>query len=335
MNNNLYAIVPYFNFFKNKYRELNLKAFLISYKKIPNLKIYIVEGISTDPEYRNPLPPEIAALADKHITYNVPQTIFVKENLINLAIKNHLPENWENFCWIDGDLIYDSNNWVNNVLNELKTNDIVQMFSIGFQQALENAKYYKAEYGFMYFERLQNKNPIFEYVVSPHPGYAWAMTRNLYDKIGGLWQFNIIGGADSVMAASAVLWQDLNKDDNFSIFDINNNNPNIKRMLSPFYYSDDYAEELYKYVYKFKDCKYSYITNHVFHLYHGDLIKRHYGNRHKILKLFKYNESFIKYTNEGVMYLNNNQLLNCIKNYIENKESLTQKIINNEPTIQN
>jgi hypothetical protein len=323
MNNNLYAIVPYFNFFKNKYRELNLKAFLISYKEIPNLKIYIVEGVCTDAEYNNPLPPEITKLAYKHVVYDVPQTIFIKENLINLAVKNHLPTNWENFCWIDGDIIYDSNNWVDNVLNELKTHDIVQMFSIGFQQASENTKYYKAEYGLICFAKLENKNPIFEYIVSPHPGYAWAMTRNLYEQIDGLWEFNIIGGADSIIGTSAIMWKNL-KEIDVSILDINiqYNNTNIDKMLSRFYYSEDFRKELYKYVYKFKGCRYSYLSNHIFHLYHGDLGKRHYGDRHDSLKAFEYKKSFINYTGDGVMYLNNTELLHNIKEYINNKETI-------------
>jgi len=321
MNNHLYAIVPYFNFFNNKYRELNLKAFLLSYKKIPNLKIYIVEGVSTDAEYNNPLPPKIGALADKHITYNVPQTIFIKENLINLAVKNHLPEDWENFCWMDGDLIYDSNNWVDNVLNELKTNDIVQMFSIGFQQATENARHYKAEYGFMYSQKLENKNPIFEYILRPHPGYAWAMTRNLYEQIGELWEFNIIGGADSIIATSAVIWKNL-KEIDVSLLDLNiqYNNTNIDKMLSPFYYSEGFRNSVYKYVCKFKGCRYSYISNHVLHLYHGDLSKRLYGERQQILKDFVYEKSFINYTEDGIIYLNNTELLHSIQKYINNKE---------------
>jgi len=325
MNNNLYAIVPYFNFFKNKYRELNLKAFLISYKKIPNLKIYIVEGISTESEYHNPLPPEITKLADKHIVYNIPQTIFIKENLINLVVKNHLPKDWRNFCWIDGDLIYDSNNWVDNVLNELKNNDIVQMFCMGFQHEYINSKSHKTECGFIYFQKLQNKNSIFKYVVSPHPGWAWAMTRNLYEKIDGLWELNIIGGADSIMSAYSILSEDFKKSD-FSILDMSNDF-NMKQTLFPLCYSESYTKELNEYIYKFKGVEYSNISNNIFHLYHGNLNKRHYGTRHRVLKDYKYDKSFINYTSEGVIYLNNTELLNNIKQYIENKE-----IFKNEQT---
>jgi hypothetical protein len=35
-----------------------------------------------------------------------------------------------------------------------------------------------------------------------HVGFGWAMTKQFYNKIGNLWEFNISGGADTVIAYS-------------------------------------------------------------------------------------------------------------------------------------
>ena len=37
-----------------------------------------------------------------------------------------------------------------------------------------------------------------------HPGYAWAMTRQAYEKIGGLYDVGVLGSGDSIMALSFI-----------------------------------------------------------------------------------------------------------------------------------
>lgn len=43
----------------------------------------------------------------------------------------------------------------------------------------------------------------------PHPGYAWAMNRSYLRQIGKLFEFNIVGSGDKLMAYSALnMWQE-------------------------------------------------------------------------------------------------------------------------------
>jgi hypothetical protein len=299
MNENLYLIIPYFNFFKNEHRIINLKKFLFSNRGIKNLKIILVEGISEDSQYFNPIDFNLKTLVDQHIIYKIPQPIFVKENLINLVVKNHLPNNWQFFSWMDCDVIYENDEWVKNTLNELKSNDLVQMFSLCLNENSESN--YELNYGLIYGHR-KIKNKFLKIKNHSHSGFAWAINRNFYEKIGKLWDLNIIGGGDTVLSSPF--------------------NPYKKLVtLQLFTYSSSFAQDLQNFWSKFETCKYGFIKNYLIHLYHADLIHRNYESRHFLLKSHKYSQSSIDYNKDGIIFLNNEKILDDIINYMRIKES--------------
>lgn len=314
MNDTLYIIIPYFNYYDNQWRNSNLFKFLESCNQFRDFnnntkyEIIIAEGRTDDLEGDSPLFHFINRKKQYHntkcIAYKIPQKIWVKENLINLTVKKHLPEDWQYFCWLDGDIIFDDPNWVEKTIKLLRTNDIIQMFSLCMNQLNLDTKHYTSHYSFLKY--LSIKIDLIKSLCAKHTGYGWGMNRNFYKKIGGLWEFHIIGGGDTVIAQCVS--QEINK--GLGLF-----KPAINM------YSSELLAECFEYQSKFKNCKYSYLDVNIYHLYHGDLGKRKYMERHNILQRRKYRSSLLKYNKDGIIYLEHEKLKNEIERYFNNREA--------------
>jgi hypothetical protein len=302
MNQNLYVIIPYYNYFNNTYREKNLLNFIDLYSKIENCKILVVEGVT---ETSTNLP-DISNLIYKHIKYNIPQAIWVKENLINLAVKNHLPKDWNYMSWMDGDIYFFEKEWVNNSIELLKKYDIIQMFDFSLNQVRSDNKSV-VTFDVGYINAFINSENLFINDFSlKHAGYGWAINKQFYEKIGGLWELNIIGSADTIIARSTT--QHLNNDEIF-----------LEEKLN-IIYSQKYGEELCEYYKKFKNCNFSFLKSKIYHFYHSHLSRRLYVERHEIPKYHLFNSSMVDYSQDGVIYTNEKYLAENIQSYIEYKE---------------
>ena len=322
MNENLYIILPYYNYFHNEYRVSNILKFIETYKTTDKCKIVVVEGLIAESEPLNDLSDKIF----KHIKYDLPQKIWVKENLINLVLQNHLPQDYNFFCWLDSDILFEDKDWVDHTINLLKENDAIQMFNFGINQQT------RIEFDDIPFHSFKTP-PTFkghslsmgsiaylsgQYDVSnfrPHTGFGWGMTRNFYNKIGKLWDYNIIGSGDSVIGRSIV--QNLSEEEI-----LNRHSLNI-------IYSEDYGKQILEYYKKFKNCKYSFLPSRVYHLFHGDMKRRSYIERHFLLKKFNYNISMINYNHDGIIYANKREIASIISYYMTSREIIYSSYIKN------
>jgi len=311
----LYAVIPYYNFFNNKKRIEGLNIFLNKYKDIKNLKIVLVEGIVDN---INSLP-DFSSKIFKHKKYYYNQKIWIKENLINLAIKNELPQDWKYLCWLDADIIFRQNDWVEKTIDSLNVFDLVQMFDFAlmFEQSL-NLKKQKIEKFYVgYANSILNKKLPFQLlnIESPNPyigtkghcGFAWAINKKFFNKINQLWDINLIGGGDKVIAHSAS--QLFNEEDVKLYKKIN------------ITYSDEYAENLWKYYQQFENCKLSFINQQILVYWHGNIEYRKYVERHEILKKYNFNKSFIGYDNNKI-YIKDNSVVKDIEDYMISREIL-------------
>jgi hypothetical protein len=308
MDKNLYIILPYYNYFDNEHRVSNISRFIETYRKIDNCKIVVVEGLTAESKPLKDLSDKIF----KHIKYNIPQKIWVKENLINLVLKNHLPEDYNFFCWLDCDIFFEDKDWVNHTIDLLRENDAIQMFNFGINQerriefddipfhSLETAPSFKGHsvsisqiaYFFNFYDTQDFR---------PHSGYGWGMTKDFYTKIGKLWDYNIIGSGDSIIARSIV--QMLTEEQI------------LKRHSLNVLYSEDYAHQILEYYKKFKDCKCSFLPSRIYHFFHGSMKNRLYLERHNILRKLNYDTSMVNYNEDGIIYTNK-ELSSVIFNYM-------------------
>jgi len=299
---NLYLIIPYYNYFNNLYREKNLEIFLKKYSKTNNLKIILVEAIF---EKQNPLK-DYSILAWKHIKYNTPQRIWIKENLINLIIKNHLPKDAEYISWIDGDILFMDNDWINQTISLLKEYDIVQMFNYAADLKKDNllclSKQDVIKTHNSYLFNLINKKQ-----ENGHTGFGWAINRKFYDKIKKLWDYNIIGSGDSITGRSA--GQSLNEE------------RILKKHSLNVIYSSKYAQQIYDYYNQFKNTRINYLNSPIVHLWHGDWDSKKYLLRHQILKKYNFDTSFLDYNDEGIIYIKNIDIIKEIEEYLISRET--------------
>ena len=103
MNQDLYVILPYFNYVGWDNRAENTIRFIQEniHLQSDGVKFVLMEGIYKNKHQLNHVPKDIY----KHMQLHVEHPIWIKENLINLAIQQ-LPEDWQYVAWIDADIIF-------------------------------------------------------------------------------------------------------------------------------------------------------------------------------------------------------------------------------------
>lgn len=141
-------------------------------------------------------------VTDATIQLRTVHELWFKENLINVGVQ-YLPDDWEYVAWIDADIHFINDNWVNETLHQLQTYDVVQLFSHAIDLG-PRGETIKIHQGFMYLYNrgVEYKNP--KYGTHWHPGYAWACKKSAFNKMGGLIDWAILGSADNHMALALI-----------------------------------------------------------------------------------------------------------------------------------
>ena len=250
----LYVILPYFNFCAFKRRRDLFIQFVNRIKKTPNIRIVVSEVVG-----ENPLPKNMHVFL--HLRYTTDSNIWLKENLVNVAVKN-IPIDWTCFAWIDADISFLNKTWVSETIEKLDKYDIVQMFQTAVNLGPQNeALKIDKSFGYMHVESGT------ELVVNDkygfwHPGYAWACTRHAWKRIGKLIDWAILGSADRHMSY-ALIGRILESAPG-------NVHPNYKKALLEF---QSGCRGLYL----------GYTTGTILHHWHGSMKNRRYRERWQIL----------------------------------------------------
>lgn len=241
----------------SRYKLFN--EFCTRMRKEPQVRLFTVEI-----QHRNK-----PFATDANLKLRTEDEIWHKENMINIAVHN-LPSKWEYFAWIDADIEFQRPDWVNETLRQLQHYDIVQLFSHAVDLG-PSGEMVDTHIGFCYNwvqNLLGDDAPKFQtqpYKKFHHTGYAFAMKRSMYDKLGGLLEFPILGAADHHMCKA---W--IGKvTESFP----SNINENYKQLCLN--YQDRCTRHL-KY-------NISYVPGTIFHYWHGKKANRKYHERWQIL----------------------------------------------------
>jgi hypothetical protein len=259
-----------------KKRYILLKEFVNRIERDEtNVELFIVELIYNNQKF---------FITDKnnknHLQLKTETPIWHKENMINLGVKNLLPTDWKAFAWIDADIEFENNTWACDTLKILNgCKDVVQLFShcIDMDSNKMSLNHFSS-FGYNFCKGNKYTTNGINYW---HPGYAWAMTRKAYDKIGGIYDKGVLGSGDSVMALSFIS----------SVNKMTNDN-----------YSNDYNDSMLLFQDKAKFLRLGYTPGVIRHYYHGSKQNRKYTDRWKIL--MKYNFSFqnhLSYDKYGIL----------------------------------
>jgi len=207
---------------------------------------------------------------------NPKNKIWSKEYLINQIVDS---VDTEYIAWIDGDIIYDSLDWLDNIEEFAKEKDFVQLF--------ENIRYLDDSGNI-----LENRRSLASYKIDPisrknidrllgkgyNPGVAW-LSRTSILKEKKLFDKMYVGGGDTIMAYA--LYSVRN---GWTLDRVRENNESI------------YSGAL-DWISGFGSYRVGFLKEDVSHLYHGDLKDRNYDSRYKALKKIDLdNKKIVVYT---------------------------------------
>jgi hypothetical protein len=216
----------------------------------------------------------------KHLQIKTETPIWHKENMINLGVKYLLPSNYKAFAWIDADLEFDSQTWASDTLKILNgCKDVVQLFSHCIDMGHDNTtlnNFSSLGYNFSWGKEYTIKG--LDYW---HPGFAWAITRKAYERIGGLYDKGVLGSGDSIMALSFI-----GKAKNMN---------NVK-------YHADYNKSMLDFQAKVTGLRLGYVPGLIHHHFHGTKQNRQYTERWKILMNHSFSpEKHLTYDDKGIL----------------------------------
>jgi len=217
----------------------------------------------------------------RHLGLRTETPLWHKENMVNLGIYYLLPKDWKAVAWIDADIEFENSNWAVDTLRILNgCCDVVQLFSHAVDMnPSETTMNIFSSFGFQYTKGLPYS--LTKTIDYWHPGYAWACTKKAYNKMGKLFDVNILGSGDYIMAhcflgqASHIVNRKFSSSMNQHIVDFE---ARVKRL------------------------RLGYVPGVIRHHFHGSKINRKYIQRNDIIYKYHYNPSIqIAYDSLGVI----------------------------------
>ena len=300
IDNILHVIIVISNPCQYARRYILAREFIYRMQQEQNIMLYVVELAYFKQSYhvtdfKNP----------NHLRlYTKTAPLWHKENMINIAVKKLLPISWKAMAWIDADIEFESSSWAIDTLKILNgSRDIVQLFSHCLDMDNnEDIMSVFSSFGFQYSKGRQykkcNGNNFW------HPGFAWAITNEGYQKIGGLFEHSILGSGDHNMALSLL---------GHGIKSINEN------------VSLGYKNKIEEFNNNALELKLGYVPGVIRHYYHGSKKNRKYSERWQILVNHQYDPyTHVKKDKNGLLIPTKEcpkELLDDILNYFtERKE---------------
>ena len=271
----LAIISSYFNPNKCPYRLANYQRFRqeLSKERIPLFTFELAFG---DAEF------EIKAEKEHLTQARTNDLMFQKERTLNLLLES-LPSEYNNVCWMDCDLFYVQEQWVERVEKELETYKVVQPFSWSVclpfgdwvklgsshvQSVGQGPCNFRRSFGYYHAHRRQYTN-----FHEGHVGYIWAAHRDFLDK-HKFYDTIVTGCGDLFMAMACA--------GNFGFLDFDPCLNNMRQDTVNHFY--DWGTPVHEDV----DQKIGYTEDLILHMWHGDLNKRNYLQHSKTLQNFDF-----------------------------------------------
>ncbi len=294
-SSNIFVILPYFNFCKSNKRTKLFLEFIDRYYNTEGIVLVVVEGKMYGEEFQLPKNLKVKM----HLGFSFHNYLWCKENLINLAVK-YLPSSWNYIAWIDADITFLNPKWVEMTYRTLQDYDVIQLYDHCLNLG-PCGEIIKTDKSFGYMNKIGKQWTQSHKYGFFHPGYAWACTKDAYEKMGGLIEFGILGSGDHHMALALI---------------------NKVRMSHPHNISESYINCLTEFEIKCRGLKLGYVEGTLVHHWHGSIKNRKYVERWQILTQNNYNPrkditkngiGVLCYTENGMRF---NQL---IKEYFESR----------------
>ena len=241
----------------------------------------------------------------KHIIVRCDEEIWLKENLINVAVSK-LPPDWKYVMWLDGDVEFVRKDWVMETLHALQHYDVVQPFSHAIDLG-PNAETMKTATGFAFCHNTGQKIGDKSMYGYAHPGYCGAMTREAWETVGGMFDMGILGAGDDHMWKSLIGKPELSMPQGI--------HPNYVHAVN------QWAERAAK-----LQQNIGHVSGTILHYFHGAKKNRNYWGRWDVLKDANFDPySDIYKDSQGLWRLKGNKpgLRDGLRNYFRERHEDT------------
>lgn len=183
-----YFVTCFFNLFPCPERTANFHIFYENLRQITN-NIFVVEAVLSGQE-------PILNLSENYKVVNCQNNgLWIKENLLNVAVAQ-LPRHCKYVAWLDCDIIFENQNIIADAKESLETNKIIQLFEHVIRldfAGKEQSKHLSVGSGY------QKGMTMTDFKKNCHTGFAWAMKKETFFELGGLFEYAIAGGGDGMM----------------------------------------------------------------------------------------------------------------------------------------
>jgi len=137
-----------------------------------------------------------------HIGVRANNLVWNKECLLNIGI-SRMSHSARYIAWVDADIFFRSKTWASDTVHLLQLYKMVQPWTTCYDLG-PNGEHIQAHTSFcrLFHDGKPIKSgPGYEF---PHPGYAWAATRDALEAVGGLIETAALGAADHHMSHSLI-----------------------------------------------------------------------------------------------------------------------------------
>jgi len=258
----LCVITSYFNWAHFQSKRLNYEAFRLHMKQ-SDISVLTVEcALIGDPFDLIP--------ARDVIQVRTNSIMWQKERLLNIALDS-LSSDYRFVAWIDCDVLFQNPRWHLEAVRQMENVGVIQLFSevIRLPRCTSPTMIDPtlARPGFVSSLR----DSVVDHLPATlgHPGFAWAVRRDVIEACNGFYDACIIGGADCVMAHA---WFG-----DYGAYPV--------RQIAAGHIESHYqiwAERAHRVV----RGSVSSIAGQLLHLWHGEDLNRIYRDRHKIMSAF-------------------------------------------------
>ena len=166
-------------------RILNNVLYIISILKEKDIPCFVAECVFAGRKQQIP---------GADLVVHSKSYMFYKEQLIN-KLEKVIPEKYTKIVALDGDIIFDSPDWVDQISMALDTYDVIQPYdkACWLMPGNKIIRSWKYSYGHAITKKINiDHTNIHLY----HPGFAWAFRRKTFRDLGGFYPNAIIGGGD-------------------------------------------------------------------------------------------------------------------------------------------
>lgn len=275
-----WGITAFFNPTGSRTRIENLRRF-VEGVRAQGLKLMIVEmGFGND----HPEQSKVTALGDHLLYLQGGALCWQKERMLGIGL-NELPLDCDKVGWIDGDILFLNDGWLQDAENALDAYPLIQLFDRVVSDG-------ESEPGMVAHRHMTQEAPQravrtigngIKDACYGRSGYAWAARREVLDK-SGFYDRCIVGGGDAVMGYAAYnrIW------------------PTLEQAKEVF--TSDHFADVSAWVEQFHGAvqgNVGFIPGTIVHLDHGSKEGRGYQSRTEILKTHKFTPSDLKRSENG------------------------------------